>query len=95
MLQVIKDTNIDDSIWKSRRAGNDFVSGRQRLCFLGIEECGKPHVEKFGEIAADVRKCRRQGEVMSVGSFNARIGKSSQPDDIIGQRKRTTTFQLS
>ena len=27
----------------------------------------------------------RQGEVMLVGDFNARIGKAGQPDDIIGQ----------
>ena len=40
---------------------------------------------RFGEIAEDVQKCERPGEVMLVGDFNARVGKASRPDDIIGQ----------
>ena len=40
---------------------------------------------RFGEIAKAVQKYKRQGEVMLVGYFNARVGKASRPDDIIGQ----------
>ena len=39
---------------------------------------------RFGEIAEDAQKYTRQGEVMLVGDFNARVGKASRPDDIIG-----------
>ena len=40
---------------------------------------------RFGKIAEDVQKYKKQGAVMLVGDFNARVGKASRPDDIIGQ----------
>ena len=48
--------------------------------------------QRFGEIAIDVQKYKREGEVMLVGDFNTRVGKSDQPDDIsdnMGKRKET------
>ena len=41
--------------------------------------------QRFGDIAADVQKYKRQGEVIQVGDFNASVGKTNIPDDIIGQ----------
>ncbi|CAM9986245.1 unnamed protein product [Sphacelaria rigidula] len=39
---------------------------------------------RFGEMAADVQKLKGQGEEMSLRDFNARVGRASQPGDIIG-----------
>ena len=49
---------------------------------------------RFGEIANDVQKYKRQGEVMLVGDFNAREGKASRPDDIIGQYEERKNLSL-
>ena len=49
--------------------------------------------QRFGEIAIDVQKYKRLGEVMLVGDINERVGKADQPDDIIrqyGEEKRNT-----
>ena len=53
---------------------------------------------RFEEIAEDVQKYKKQGEVMVVGYFNARVGKASRPDDIIGQygegKKNTNRVEM-
>lgn len=45
---------------------------------------------KFGEVAADVQKYKRRGEVVLVGDFNSRIGKASNPNENIGQYGEVT-----
>ncbi|MEO9966262.1 MAG: hypothetical protein ABJF11_10765 [Reichenbachiella sp.] len=45
---------------------------------------------KFGEVAVDVQKYKRQGEVVLVGDFNSRIGKASKLNENIGQYGEVT-----
>ena len=45
---------------------------------------------KFGEVAVDVQKYKRQGKVVLVGDFNSRIGKASNPNENIGQYEEIT-----
>ncbi|MEP1954874.1 MAG: hypothetical protein ABJJ26_08050 [Algoriphagus sp.] len=45
---------------------------------------------KFGEVAADVQKYKRQGEVVLVGYFNSRIGQASKLSENIGQYGEVT-----
>ena len=84
---MIDDTKFDESIWirvpgeRGKRdmfVGNIYMPPESKSRVSDIQR-------RFGEIAEDVQKYKKQGEVMLVGDFNARVGKASRPDDIIGQ----------
>ena len=45
---------------------------------------------KFGEVAVDIQKYKRQGEVVLVGDFNSRIRKASILNENILQRGEET-----
>ena len=45
---------------------------------------------KFGEVAVDVQKYKRQGEVVLVGDFYSRNGKASNPNENIGHYGEVT-----
>ena len=90
IIEVMKDTKFDEKIWlrlpgerrtKDRFIGNIYLLPESKSTVNGIHQ-------RFGEKATDVQKYKRQGEVMLVGDFNARVGKVDQPDDIIGQYGR-------
>ena len=49
---------------------------------------------KFGEVAVDVQRCKRQGEVALVGGFNSRIGKASKLNDNIGRMGKKQMIRL-
>ena len=95
IIEVMKDTTFDESIWlrvpgergtKDLFVGNIHMPPESKSTVNGIQQ-------RFGEIATDVQKYKRPGEVMLVGDFNARLGTADQPDDIIGQygeEKRNT-----
>jgi len=95
IIEVMKDTTFDESIWlrvPGERGTKDFFVGN-----IYMPPESKSTVNRiqqiFGEIATDVQKYKRLGEVMLVGDFNARVGKANQPNDIIGQygeEKRNT-----
>ena len=87
IVEVIDDTKFDESIWirvpgeRGKRdmfVGNIYMPPESKSRVSDIQR-------RFGEIAEDVQKYKKQGEVMLVGDFNARVGKASRPDDIIGQ----------
>ena len=46
--------------------------------------------KKFGEVAVDLRKYKRQGEEVLMGDFNSGIGNASNPNENIGQYGNVT-----
>ena len=86
IVEVIDDTKFDESIWirvpgergkRSIFVGNIYVPPESKSRVSDIQR-------RFGEIAEGVQKYKKQGEVMLVVDVNARVGKASRPDDIIG-----------
>ena len=87
IIEVIKDTKFDESMCirvPGERGAKDFFV---RNIYMPPESKGtvKGIQRKFGEVAIDVQKYKRQGEVVLVGDFNSRIGKASNPNENIGQ----------
>ena len=87
IIEVIKDTKFDESMWTR-------VPGERgaKYVFLGniymlpeSKSTVKEIQRKFGEVAVDVQKYKRQGEVVLLGDFNSRIGKASNPNENVGQ----------
>ena len=91
-LEVVKDTNFDESIWirvqgergaKSFFIGNVYMPPESKSTVTEIQR-------KFGEVAVDVQKYKRQGEVVLVGDFYSRNGKASNPNENIGHYGEVT-----
>ena len=92
IIEVISDTKFDESIWlrvPGERGAKDFFLGN---IYMPPESKStvKEIQRKFGEVAADVQKYKRRGEVVLVGDFNSRIGKASNPNENIGQYGEVT-----
>ena len=92
IIEVISDTKFDESIWlrvPGERGAKDFFLGN---IYMPPESKStvKEIQRKFGEVAADVQKYKRRGEVVLVGDFNSRIGKASNPNENIGRYGEVT-----
>ena len=72
IIEVMKDTKFDESMWlrvpeergtKDLFVGNIYMPPESKITVNGIQQ-------RFGEIATDVQKYKRHGEVMLEGDFN-------------------------
>ena len=71
-MEVIKDTKFDESMWirvPGERGAKEFFLGKH-LYPTESKSTVKEIQRKFREVAVDVQKYKRQGEVVIVGDFN-------------------------
>ena len=92
---MIEDPKCDEIVRKrvrGKRGARYFFLGN---IYMPPESKSTVRVEeiqnKFEDIAVDLQKYRRQGEVVLVGGFTSRIGrKASNPNENIGQHGKVT-----
>ena len=87
IIEGIEDTKYDEIIWlrvPGENGAKYFFLGN---IYMPREPKGtvKKIQKKFGEMALDPQKYKRQGEVVLVGDFNSSTAKASNPNENIGQ----------
>ena len=87
VIEVISDTKFNESMWirvpgergrKDMFVGNVYMPPESKNMVKDIRI-------GFEEVAADVQNFKRMGEVVLVGDFNSRIGRTTNPQGAIGQ----------
>ena len=87
VIEVISDTKFNESMWirvpgergrKDLFVGNVYIPPESKNMVKDIKI-------GFEEVAADVQNFKRKGEVVLVGDFNSRIGRTTNPHGAIGQ----------
>ena len=89
---MIKDTKFDESIWikiPGERGEKCYVLGNIYMP-PGSKNTINDIQRKFGEVAEDVQKYKKQRKVVLVGDFSSRIGKASKMNANIGQYGEVT-----
>ena len=77
-VELIKDVNYKESMWikvKGERGRNSFL-----LCCVYMPTDS----ENLSRLKEDVLGMKEEGQVVLLGDFNARVGNSSELDDVIG-----------
>ena len=84
-VELIKDVNYEESMWIKVKGER----GRKTL-FLGCVYMPTDSENVFviessySALKEDVLRMKERGQVVLLGDFNARVGKSSELDDVIG-----------
>ena len=84
-VELIKDVSYEQSMWIKVKGEN----GRNTL-FLGCvymptdSESVSVIESSYEELKEDVLRMKERGQVVLLGDFNARVGRSSELDDVIG-----------
>ena len=84
-VEFIRDVRYKESVWMKVRGGR----GKEALylcCVYMPTEGGAAAVIEDGyeRLKEDVLEYQQKGSVVLLGDFNARVGKSTDVDDVIG-----------
>ena len=84
-VELIKDVNYEESMWikvKGERGRNTLFLG----CVYMLTDSENVSIieSSYSALKEDVLPMKERGQVVLLGDFNARVGKSSELDDVIG-----------
>ena len=84
-VELIKDVNYEESMWikvKGERGRKTLFLG---CVYMPTDSENVSFIESsYSALKEDVLRMKERGQVVLLGDFNARVGKSSELDDVIG-----------
>ena len=81
-VEFIRDVRYKESVWMKVRGGR----GKEALylCCVDMGSAAAVIEDGYERLKEDVLEYQQKGRVVLLGDFNARVGKSTDVDDVIG-----------